>query len=193
VVAGEKQHEAGRQGVVEVRRWLDSTTRFTTLWDVYGTPDQTIVKLPGGAARGFDIAGYLRDEDGKAGPKFYAEVKRYSSASGQQQLYEEYLAVSYAATLEARSADHDPATEFLWVTWHPFSQGKYLKLTEPPEIKAACKKHEALLGGEAFDQTLADTLAKRLWLLIVNQRQADMTMSKRNLAELQKLSTMAAE
>jgi hypothetical protein len=190
MVAGERQHEAGREGVRQVKRWLESTTRFHVPWDVYGSPNQTTVTLRGGAAKAFDIAGHLIGEDADAGPPFYGEVKNYRSVSNQASLYQEYLAVSYSAARQATSAEHDPAIEFMWVTWHPFSQSKFLALCEPDEIAAACAAYPDHLGGEEFDRRFAETVASRLWLLIVNPRQTEMTMSRAFLGEFRRVSTI---
>jgi hypothetical protein len=103
MVAGERQHEAGREGVRQVKRWLESTTRFHVPWDVYGSPNQTTVTLLGGAAKAFDIAGHLIGEDAYAGPPFYGEVKNYRSVSNQPSLYQEYLAVSYSPPVRRRA------------------------------------------------------------------------------------------
>jgi hypothetical protein len=190
MVAGEQQHEAGRDGVRRVKRWLESTTRFAVPWDVYGSPNQTTVKLLSGEAKGYDIAGHLIGEDGAPGPPFYGEVKNYHSVSDQPALYHEYLARSYSAALEATSSEHDPEIEFMWVTWHPFSQTKFLELCGAEEIEQACSSHTKYLGEEQFDRSFAETLAQRLWLLIVNPRQDEMTMSKGFLGEVRRFSTM---
>jgi len=190
MVAGERQHEAGREGVQQVKRWLESTTRFHVPWDVYGSPNQTTITLLNGAAKAYDIAGHLFGEDVEAGPPFYAEIKNYRSVSNQPSLYQEYLAVSYSGARQAKSAEHDPAVEFMWVTWHPFSQGKFLRLCAPDEIAAACVSYPDYLGGEEFDRRFAETLATRLWLLIVNPRQAEMSMSRALLGEVRRLSTI---
>lgn len=190
MVAGERQHEAGRQGVFAVKRWLESTTRFNVPWDVYGAWQQTSVPLLGGSARSYDLAGQLVAEDGTVGAPFYAEVKNYRSASGQYPLYQEFVAVSYSAMCQAMTPGLDPETEFMWVTWHPFSQGKFLQLHEVEEIEAACEKFPLLLGGNAFRHDVAETLSKRLWVLVVNRRQADMEMSRRFLGEVRRLITM---
>src|SRR4051794_16750903 len=108
MVAGERHHQAGREGVLGVKRWLESTTRFQVPWDVYGSWQQTTVKLLSGEAVSFDIAGHLLDEDGHAGVRFYGEVKNYTSASGQQPAYEEYLAVCYSATCQSTTVELDP-------------------------------------------------------------------------------------
>lgn len=190
MVAGEQQHEAGRDGVRRVKRWLESTTRFSVPWDVYGSPNQTTVKLLSGEAKGYDIAGHLIGEEGASGPPFYGEVKHYHSVSDQPTLYHEYLARSYSAARQATSKDHDPELEFMWVTWHPFSQGKFLELCGVDEIEEACGIHAEYLGGEEFDSGFAAILARRLWLLIVNPRQEEMTMSRTFLGEVRRFSTM---
>ncbi len=173
-----------------VKRWLESTTRFSVLWDVYGAFQQTSVQLLDGRARSYDLAGHLVDSEGQALRHFYAEVKNYKSASGQYALYQEFLAVSYSTTCRNMTADLDPGTEFMWVTWHPFSQRRFLRLHEPNEIRDACARFAHLLGGEAFRPEVAQTLSERLWLLVANRRQSEMERSRAFLGEVRKLTTM---
>lgn len=189
--AGEQQHEAGRDGVLRVKRWLESTTRFRLPWDVYDAPNQTAGKLLDGSAESYDLAGNLVGEDGKSGPPVLIEVKRYSSATGQLVgLYRRFLARSYSVARQATSADHDPAIEFMWVTWHPFAQSRYMNLWKPAELRAACEEHADYLAGEAFDPDLASVLAERLWLWVVCHRQDEMTMSRAFLGQVRRISTM---
>lgn len=191
MVAGEEQHKAGEEGVYRAKRWLESTTRFDLRWTVYGGSAQTTATLLDGSSVSYDVAGYLLDEGHQAGPRVFGEVKSYSNAGDQYAAYRKYLAVSYSASRQARGTEHDPAMEFMWVTTHPFSLGKYTVLCSAAEVETACTEHSGLLGEEGFDRGYAEMLAKRLWLLIVPLRVEEMMMSREFLGTIRAEATMA--
>lgn len=181
-VTAEGLHELGRQGVVRIRRWLDSTARFAISHSAYdldpaGNPyTQVRVEQLNGRFENFDLIGDIRDEAGKKGNTVYVECKHYSSAGNQGVLYDEYLATCYSA-FAARQANlgHVPSIEFMWVTTHPFAQTTFTKLTEEPTISAACghETHKKRLADEPYDNALGQILSKRLWLVVVNDRVLD--------------------
>lgn len=127
----------------------------------------------------FDLVGDILDEDGRAGNTLYVECKKYTSDGNQATLYAEYLAVCYSAFAHATGSLGAPASwEFMWATTHPFAQTNYSKLTTEGEIKDACtsETHKERLGGHDYDSDLGAELAKRLWLVILNDRMEEMIM-----------------
>jgi hypothetical protein len=178
-VTAEGLHELGRQGVLRIRRWLDSTARFSMSHTAYDLdPEdspytQVRVEQLDGRFENFDIVGDIRDADGKKGNTVYVECKHYSSAGNQSVYYDEYLATCYSAfAAKHASLGHVPSIEFMWVTTHPFAVTKFAKLTDEPTIADACasEKHRTRLGQSTYDTALGELLAKRLWLVIVNGR-----------------------
>lgn len=181
-VTGEGLHELGRQGVIRVRRWLDSTARFSMSHTAYdldqeGRPyTQVRVEQLDGRFENFDLVGDIRDPSGKKGNTIYVECKNYARAGNQGTLYDEYLATCYSAFAAKNDAiGHVPSIEFMWVTTHPFAQTNFAKLTDERTIATVCAddKHKARLGGKDYDSVLGDVLAKRLWLVVVNDRVLD--------------------
>jgi hypothetical protein len=184
-ITAEGLHELGRQGVMRIRRWLDSTARFSMSHTAYDLdPDgkpytQVRVEQLDGRFENFDLVGDIRSPQGKVGNTLYVECKNYTSAGNQGDFYVEYLATCYSA-LAARttSLGHVPSVEFMWVTTHPFSQTKFTTLTSKSAIADACahETHKARLGSEKYDPDLGEVLSKRLWLVIANHRLDEMIM-----------------
>jgi len=128
----------------------------------------------------FDLGGLLLGGD-FAGQEFLAEVKFYVSASDQGEHYTSYLAKCYCA-LAARP---DRCDNFMWVTWSPFSIKKWRDLCSTVEIESAVLKHKRrALGTEAEDAALAAldkdlcaAVSKRLWLIVLSERQEKLVVS----------------
>jgi hypothetical protein len=181
-VTAEGLHELGREGVLLIRRWLDSTARFSMSHTAYDLDSQSrpytqvrVEQLNGGFEN-FDLVGDIRDERGKKGNTIYVECKNYTSAGNQGVLYSEYLATCYSAfAAKYKALGHPPSAEFMWITTHPFAQTNFTKLTEECSIAKACvvEAHVARLGGEDYNAELGKALAARLWLVVVNDRMLD--------------------
>lgn len=181
-VTAEGLHELGREGVLRIRRWLDSTARFSMSHTAYDLdPDrnpytQVRVEQLNGTFENFDLVGDIRDERGKKGHTVYVECKNYTSAGNQGVMYTEYLATCYSAfAAKHKALGHPPSVEFMWVTTHPFAQTNFAKLTDKATIADACadETHTKRLGDDSYDPDLGELLAKRLWLVVVNDRMLD--------------------
>lgn len=183
-LGGEEIHKIAEVGAKRIRMWLDSSYRFRidqTIYDLSpaGEP-YTKLRLPQlaeGRFERFDLVGSILDERGQPGRTIYVECKDYSDAGGQRKLYDEYLAVCYSAFVKLSNMLGGPADlEFMWATTHPFAQTHYTELVTAQRIAAACSEHQDRLDEEAFDPSIADQLAARLWLAIVNRRVEEMIM-----------------
>ncbi len=185
-VGAEELHRIGAEGAKRVRIWLDSTYRFRIDQTVYDLDENgnpyTKVRVPqltDGRFERFDLVGSLLGEDGQVGRTIYVECKHYSDAGNQGTLYGEYLAVCYSAFVALSGGIAAPAdVEFMWATTHPFAQTNFANLTSAAEVANACTGHAARLGNHAFDRTIAEQLAPRLWLAVVNARVREMIMGR---------------
>jgi hypothetical protein len=193
-VGAEEIHKIGEMGAYRIRRWLDSTFRFRIDRSIYdvdagGNPypmmrlaqltktDPATGEVQGRRFERFDLRGMLLDENGAPGRLLFVECKDYSEAGKQPALYDEYLAVCYSGFVKGGQDVEGPLDmEFMWATTHPFAQNSYTALTTADQIKAACVKHPDRLGDETFDMSIAEQLASRLWLAIVNPRVEEMMM-----------------
>ncbi|MDP9258933.1 MAG: hypothetical protein M3Q31_20635 [Actinomycetota bacterium] len=134
-------------------------------------------ELTAGNFERFDLRGMLLNADGQPGRTLWVECKDYSAAGGQSALYDEYLAVCYSGFVKVgRDVGAPPDMEFMWARTHPFAQTAYTQLTTAARIKDACAAHPDRLGEHTFDMSIAEQLAPRLWLSIVNVRVEEMMM-----------------
>jgi hypothetical protein len=196
-LGAEEAHKIGEQGAYRIRRWLDSTFRFRIDRSIYDLdpdgnpyPMMRLPQLPRqnadsgeittGQFERFDLRGMLLSAEGQPGRTLWVECKEYSSAGNQGTLYDEYLAVCYAGYVKmGQDVQAPPDMEFMWATTHPFAQNMFTNLTTAERIKSACETHVDRLGEHEFDMTIAQQLAPRLWLSIVNARVEEMMMGHR--------------
>lgn len=195
-VGAEETHKIGEVGAYRIRRWLDSTFRFRIDRSIYDLdadgnpyPMMRLPQLPrrtaetdqliDGCFERFDLRGMLLNENGAPGRMLYVECKDYSQAGKQPELYDDYLAVCYSGFVKlANDVAAPPDIEFMWATTHPFAQTAYTTLTKAERIKSACETHADRLGDHEFDMSIAEQLAPRLWLAIVNPRVEEMMMGR---------------
>jgi hypothetical protein len=181
---GEALHEAGRDGALRAKRWLERTTRVDVTWV---NPD-ALAKLTfpwqSGGTFSFDLGGRLRGGD-LNGQEFFAEVKRYYTVGDQAGLYDEYLAKCYTAysSLPSR-CDH-----FFWLTWHPFSQSKWNDLCKEVEVRKAVLNHREKCLGETdlpaaqamVDASICTAVAERLWVIVLSDKQETLVVEDAHL------------
>src|SRR5437899_735256 len=96
VSPGEATHAVGRDGAIRAKQWLDATTRVDVTWINPDAVEKLTFTWADGSTFSFDLGGTLRGGDWH-GEEFFAEVKKYSAAQDQGQLYSEYLAKCYRA------------------------------------------------------------------------------------------------
>jgi len=174
--------EKGRKGVFQVKRWLESTTHMEFPFDAYGFTATCTPALLNGEHKTYDLFGSHLTRR----VPLYVEVKDYASASGLSDEYWEFLANSYSVSANINVQGLGPANhEFIWVTTHPFDQTNWTKLTSRERLYAAVSsKHPEVLGTHGIDESLVTNVAQRIWLLVVNSRQAELTLSAEELAKV---------
>ncbi|MYN66515.1 MAG: hypothetical protein F4X11_16030 [Acidobacteria bacterium] len=186
-VAGEEAQEAGREGVQRAKRWLEGTGRVNVYWTVYEHASMLGVPRPGGGKRSFDMSGVILGGD-LDGHQLYAEVKRHSNPRNQAKAYGDYLANCYCKMLR----DPDRPYQFMWITWHPFSQTKWTRLCEWDEVRDEVSRRQTeWLGSKILvDDDLCRLVADRLWLIVLSDKQEQLRMSDEMLAEVRKTATI---
>ncbi|MBT9605744.1 hypothetical protein [Microbacterium sp.] len=171
---GEEAHAVGAEGVQKAKRWLEATTRVDVQW-IY--PEEAARKKL--AFQWHDNSSFVYDMGGvfRGGPlanqTFMAEVKNYSTVGKQGPMYEEYLARCYRARQEIPGFTE----QFMWITWHPFSQGSWTKLTTAEAVRDAVIKYAPKALGvdvgeatSAVDDTVCAEVAETLWLLVLSDK-----------------------
>lgn len=190
VTMGEALHVAGEDGVRRAKNWLERTGRVDACWTAYDNKAMLTVQRPGGGERSFDLGGVIKGGD-LDGHVFYAEVKKYSEAGAQPDMYKQYLANCYCMLLP------NPAKsfEFMWITWHPFSVTKWARLCTAAEVMEAVTdlKDEWLGVGDTVDSDHCALVAERLWLIVLSDQQERLSMSDEMLAEIRRAATLGTK
>jgi hypothetical protein len=188
VVVAEEAHEKGREGVTEVKRWLEATMRFDVRYTVYDQIARVTLPLLDGGSKRYDMVAQHYDDDRErtaSGADVFVEVKNVgalSTAMKQDKQFVEFVATAYSVREAGFDAlGRDPGYEFMFVTKHPWDVKNYLRYTTPEFVAECCTNHEALVPGDRLNESRAAELASRLWVWIVPKRQDDMTMGRAHL------------
>lgn len=175
----EETQEQGRQGVEDVKRWLEATVRFELRYDAYTTPVRTTLQTAAGQ-KTFDLRGDHFDEEYEHPVEMYVEVKRYTTAEHLGSEWIDFVANAYSATHTAWDRmGRDPEWEFMFASTHPWSPTKFWKATEPESVREACNERPALMPGAGLIDERVQAVSDRLFLWLISRRQDDMTMAKR--------------
>lgn len=178
----EAVQELGREGVGKVRAWLEATTWFDLPFNAYEDGARCKVATYNGPKK-FDLRGHFRG-DKQQRRIVTVECKKYATPGGQRAEFDKFLAIAYSATLKTTRELQAPWREdFLWVTFHPFAQGKWPKLAHHSYFLNVLNRPEMApyLGGEPIDEELAREVAGRIWLLVLNDRQLDLALTSDEL------------
>lgn len=182
MVVAEGAHKKGEEGALLAKRYLESTTHIRLPFSVYDDPAQTTLTRLDGEVKRYDLAGHFLVD--KPHP-LVVEVKNYDTVGAQAAAYTEYLANAYSITAHEIAEKHDdPRREFMWVTWHPFSQTKWAELTSVEEIAKALTEHSDALGGTALDESLAAIVSSRLWLVVLSKKQDRLLLTRQELYQV---------
>ncbi|MEU3225109.1 hypothetical protein ABZ695_18370 [Streptomyces sp. NPDC006976] len=106
---------------------------------------------------------------------FCAEVKNYSQPGDQGVQFDAFLAKCYVAA----QAGHHLSDHFMWITWAPFRANSWSTLQSPEQVEFAVLQNcERIFGTadvaqarEKLDRALARSVAERLWLIVLSEKQ----------------------
>ena len=186
-MAGEEHHINGQDGVERARTWLEKTGRVSVQYTVYevGAVPFLTFRNVNDAEYSFDMCGNLYLDEGTT--TFFGEIKKYNDVGDQPAKYIEYLAKCYRAC-----AAHGRPYHFIWITWHPFSQTIWRNLCTAEQIHNSVQTHKALYCGadEDIDDELCADLADRLWLIVLSDRQEDLSMTDEQLGLLRQAAVL---
>lgn len=172
-MAAEATQEKGRKAVAATKRWLEATTYVELMFNVYEDEGLCQVELLQGSKR-FDMFGFMLGDNRRP---VYVENKDDSNTSRLYTDFQEFLANAYSATAKRTQTTMDQRAEFMWVSTLPFNPSRWEKLNTPEEIKLALKKHPAVLNGGQVDDDLVRTVADRIWVLVLNHRQIEISLT----------------
>ena len=121
---------------------------------------------PDGTKKALDLEGNTVGRPGDRPRPVSVECKKYTTVGGQAEGYREFLAVAYANTVHMIDSGEDAEREFLWVTYHPFSQTKWSELLTVKHLRECVEDHDGLLDGAEVDgcwQSSLSGLASWWW------------------------------
>lgn len=192
-IPGELLHKIGEDGARRPKLWLDSTTRVKSSWTVYdkNAPDRLVYPWPhGGMSYSYDLGGNFLGGD-LENQFFLAECKKYTHKN-QGGAFDKFLAQSYVTLANhPYLADH-----FLWITWHPFRIDSWNGLHSEDAIRTAVVKERERLFGSGIsaddaraqiDENIVSSLANRIWIVVLSDRQETLVISTDDRAELMKI------
>jgi len=177
----EEVQALGHEGVLIIKRWLESTTHIELSYDVYDFTPFCIVPYIGGKKR-FDLAG--RYMSGDKAP-VYVECKRYRTAGGQAAEFDQFLRIAYSSTLsEIQYRGRDLGTRFIWVTYHPFSQKKWATLETHENMRRALLAEPTFLGNTQIDEERLRDMASRVMVLVFNPKQEALSLTTEEVKQV---------
>lgn len=192
---GELYQKIGEDGARRAKLWLDATTRVMSTWSVYdefGVPRLLYPWPEGGKAYSYDLGGIFHGGDLHQ-QAFLVECKKYST-DNQGAPFDKFLAQSYVTLRDhPQLADH-----FLWITWHPFRQTSWNELWSEQKIRDAIVSEKGrIFGGvtddvarQSIDENIVTDLSKRVWVIVLSDRQETLVISKEDRAEVVKLRAL---
>jgi len=181
----EATQEDGREGVILTKRWLEATTHIELPFNAYENPMPCLVdhlNQTNDGFKQFDLAGFFLGENRRP---LVVENKAANADNGQYQEYLEFLAIAYSSTLREREMyKKDFGREFMWVTTHPFTIGKWKDFHQPSTVLDALSSHSAYIPGREPDHELAALIASRVWVLLLNVKQDALSLTHDELMEV---------
>jgi hypothetical protein len=190
-MAGEDAPNKGREGVDNVKVWLNLSTRVHRSWACDDPLLGEMVHFDWPYAVGqsksfsFDLGGEFRG-DPLDKQSFVAEVKNYRYEMDLPELYLDFLAKCYVAlSTKPALCDH-----FLWISWSPFQAQKWNKHATTDNVRKALlkeKNRKRVLGVDGEDDAMArldpellTNVAKRVWLVTLSDQQLMLVPTERH-------------
>lgn len=178
-MAKETAQRIGYEGLHEIKEWLEATTRFAFSYTVWDSEPMCTRECLDGTRKALDLEGNTVGKPGERPRPVSVECKKYTTVGGQAEGYREFLAVAYANTAYTiDSGGVDAERNFLWVTYHPFSQSKWSELLTVSHLRECVEEYDSFLAGQKVDDDLLATVAQRVSVMVVGQRQVDLRLSK---------------
>jgi hypothetical protein len=178
-VGKETSQRLGMEGVQEIKEWLEATTRFAFTYTVYDSEPMCTLTCLDESKKAFDLEGNTTKEPKRP---VSVEAKKYSTVGHQAAEFKKFVAIAYSSTAQViEDIGEDWFREFLWVTYHPFSQTDWPHLLTLSYLRGCLEEHEELLAGKEVDDDLLAKVASRLWVLVVQQKQVDIRLTKLEL------------
>lgn len=198
-VAGEDAHESGREGLLAVHRWLDGTTRTSSVFTNQEVLMGSLLDFGwphGNGTFSFDLGGTFLGGATNA-QTFAAEVKHYSSLNDLGTHYRDFLAKCYVAAGVAPIRFR----HFLWISWVPLTPTKWKehrtagKVSEavlhPNNIQRVFGTADIAEARELLDAGRVAEVANNVWMVTMNNHEMDLVPTVEDQAEIAKHRKLA--
>lgn len=183
-MADEQTQELGREGVGQVKAWLEATTWIRLPYNAYEDGPRCKVVHAGGAKK-YDLRGhFLGDKASRR--ELTVECKRYSTPGLQAKEFEAFIAIAYGSTRKHIEEKGEWDEDFMWVTSHPFSSSNWPMLGSEEHVIEVLKKPELAqyIGTDPVDESLARKLSTRIWVLVYHQKQMSIVLKPDELTKV---------
>jgi hypothetical protein len=173
-VDAEEVQELGREGVAAIKQWLEATTFIELNWNVYEDPAMCVMVCADGSRKKFDLVGAFI---GNRRDPVVVECKWYTTTASQHKHFKQFLAIAYSSTVrETIDRGADPKREYIWVTKHPFQITEWTTLATESKILQSLEDNVELLAGEPINEDIVRKIAERVWVLVMNQKQEEISL-----------------
>lgn len=181
-IAAEVVQELGRNGVLEVKRWLEATTFIELPFDVYNRDKECAVRYrddaDGPSFKRLDLCGHYIETS----IPIRIECKRYSTPGGQYTEFQKLLAIIYSSeVLEIEEYSKSSGAHYFWITSHPFNLENWATLERHEQVTKALERYPQVLLGAEIDQDLIRDIADRISVLVFSQKQIPLILSREEL------------
>lgn len=179
-MAKETAQSLGIEGVTEIKEWLEATTRFAFTYTAYDSEAMCTVTCLNGENKLLDLEGSTTKDPKKP---VSVECKKYTTVGHQGAEFRRFLAIAYSSTAKKiAEVGVDWERDFMWVTFHPFSQTNWKKLLTVAHLRACLEKNKDLLDDKPIDDDLLAKIAARIWVMVVEKKQVEIRLTKQELA-----------
>ncbi|KAA1397780.1 hypothetical protein [Aeromicrobium ginsengisoli] len=181
----EGTQEDGRDGVALTKRWLEATTFVEFPWNSYENEEMCYVdhlSKKGDAFKCFDLVGNFLGDDRQP---IVVENKAVNTDNGLYAEFLEFVAIAYSSTvLEIEKYKKDKAREFMWVTTLPFNLENWPKFHTAAQVLKGLTKYPEYLDGREIDPLMAQQVADRIWVLVLNIKQERLSLTHEELMDV---------
>jgi hypothetical protein len=204
----EEEQEIGREGVARVKRLLEGTLRFSLPYNAYQHRERVTLTMLTGHLETYDLNGDVLNEHGQERTRLFIESKNVDGAGSQGLEFKRFLAQAYSATRHPIDQGlPDPKYEFMWATTCPWKGDGFRRIATADEVSGAVEwdktrdPDELLMGRKMakvvpddhnIDHELVRTVATRIWVWVISERQDEMILSAQMRGWLQQRLTQEA-
>lgn len=165
-------HQPALDFVMDVKKYLESTTKFNIMWNVYENEPHTTERMLNGDKYAYDLVGtYI----GSPNELVLIEAKKRSQLGNLARLFDEFLVKSFSVFLKHRKDHSKWVAYFMFITDHAFHCSRYKEIYTCDYLKEKINKsiENNDSKGITNQYTIADLkdFSNKLWIIIFSNKQ----------------------